>query len=229
MKLAAACLLASLLGCRNEPPAPPVTSQGETSTMPSHTASSRSIRELPYESGPPPVRYVSLPVPVRRPGGLRLALFSITMPVANLNLSPEERALEANAVPVPDTVDEFDPVTLELVRTGGWLNQGRAQRFGIPDPAGQRVGRWDDPHWPPVEHRKLLRERIYAALDVLVPLFADESRTWTFEATTAAAEVRDFFPLAAEPGLWPYYRAEGKEFFTWVEKNAPPQRVPSPW
>lgn len=101
--------------------------------------------------------------------------------------------------------------------------------FGFPSPPGGVVGSYDDPGRRSSDRAMLIDERLHAAMDVLLPFFADEARPWTEEVTRAAREVRDFFPLAAEPGLWPYYEAEGKGFFAWVEKNAPPGRARLPW
>ena len=204
-----------------------MSTQGQTTTQ---STSFRPVGALPYEKEDPPERFVSLAVPVRRATGLRFALFFISMgPVANPHTTPEERELELHSVSVPDAVAYFDPRTHVWDGSPGYLNQGRPSHFGIPDPPKYFVGRWDDPKWPSKDRRDLLRARIFAAMDVLLPLFDDPSRPWTEQANQAAREVRDFFPVAAEPGLWPYYKAEGREFFTWVEKNAPPAKVPLPW
>jgi len=141
---------------------------------------------------------------------------------------------ELDKVTAPMNVYYGDPATGELEKRVriDWREEvsgGERSHFGIPIPPDGVVGHFSDPRWPPKERVELLRQRIYSALDVLLPFFADENRPWTEEANTAAREVRDFFPMAAEPGLWPYYNAEGKEFFAWVEKNAPPGRAPLPW
>jgi len=146
----------------------------------------------------------------------------------NLGSSGRYVAEERNHVNVPSQLLEVDVVTGEYVAdTGVSLNNN--ERFGIANPANGVIGHYNDPKWLPKDRLGTLRHRIYSALDLLLPFFADETRSWTAEANKAAQEVRDFFPLAAEPGLWPYYKAEGKEFFAWVEKNAPPGRVPLPW
>lgn len=143
----------------------------------------------------------------------------------------EERARRnRNEVSAPWQVVPLDPVTGEIAGPKFYMNAARRlERYGLPDPPGWIVGHLDDPRWLPPDRVEMLRARIYKALDVLAPFFADEDRAWTEAANVAAQEIRDFFPLAAEPGLWPYYQAEGKEFFTWIEKNAPPAKAPLPW
>jgi hypothetical protein len=175
-----------------------------------------------------------LPIPVKRATGLRLAAFQIYYPWAKADEPAEEGKRERDKVTAPMNVCYGDPATGKLeVRVGiDWREEvaggGRAH-FGIPTPPDGVVGHFSDPQWLPKDRVELLRRRIYAALDVLLPFFADENRPWTEAANKAAQEVRDFFPLAAEPGLWPYYKAEGKEFFAWVERSAPPGKAALPW
>jgi hypothetical protein len=174
-------------------------------------------------------RRVSLPVPVRRSGNLCFALLLIGDVVARAGMTAQEAEREQQNVTVPVRVHYLDVSTGKLVDDTHQLNEQRATHFGLPDPPGFVVGRLDDPTRPPREHLEKLRQRILAGLDVLLPFFADASLPWTEEANKAAQDVRDFFPVAAEPGLWPYYKAEGREFFAWVEKNAPPARAALPW
>ncbi len=189
------------------------------------------MSQLNYEHRAGADRRASLPVPVRRPAGLRLASFMLGGVWAKLGRSREETLRLENLITPPLSIDYLDPRSGEIVEDGPYLNEKRASYFGIPDPQTPdgEVGRYDDPSRPPKERLELLRQRIYSALDVLLPLFADENTPWTEQATKAAQEVRDFFPLAAEPGLWPYYKFEGREFFAWVERHAPPAKAPVPW
>lgn len=184
----------------------------------------RSVQSIPVPQYPVnivPSRRAYFPIPVRRQGALRLSLF-------NLAFSGRKIPEEQNEVGAPTQMLEIDVVTGEYVADTG-VNLDRKERFGIADPPMGVVGHYDDPHRPPPDHLKALRFRIYFSMDLLLPLFAEQDRPWTEEANRAAREIRDFFPLAAEPGLWPYYKAEGKEFFAWVEKNAPPEKAVLPW
>jgi len=166
------------------------------------------------------------------PVGLQWAILQLAAP-GGLS-SKDEAARIWNEVSTPTVIAYYGATSGTYSVEIGHLGPRTAAYFGVPDPPGANpgngiVGHFDDPHWLPRDRAELLRRRILAALDVLLPFFADEARPWTDEANRAAREVRDFFPLAAEPGLWPYYKAEGKEFFAWVEKNAPPAKAPLPW
>ena len=190
----------------------------------------RTMASFPYDRRMGILVHASLPVLVRRPQGVLVALLCIPRgTMARLDTTPEERARAHQEVQVPQQVHYLDPSTAVIVEDTRYLNERRAAHFGIPDPIGQVLGRFDDPHWPAKDRVTALRHRIYAGLDVLLPLFADEHLPWTEEANMAAREVRDFFPIAAEPGLWPYYRAEGRELFGWLERNAPPGKARMPW
>jgi hypothetical protein len=189
----------------------------------------RPSRELSYGQHYGAQRHVSLPVPVRRPTGVHLALLLIGDVVAHRDVTAAQAADMSKEVTVPFSIHYLDPQTGTVASGGMPLNDDGPAYFGIPAPPTGVVGRLDDPKWLAADRIDLLRQRIYAALDVLLPFFADENRPWTEEANRAARDVRDFFPLAAEPGLWPYYKAEGKDFFAWVEKNAPPAKAPLPW
>lgn len=189
----------------------------------------RPMREMPYGQHFGSNRTVTLPVPIRSPAGLRLALLLIGDVTARAGRTPEEAARESQSVTVPWSVHYLDAITGELAGQTLELNEDRARHFGLPDPAGYVVGHLDDPNRLPEARVEKLRQRVLVGLDTLLPLFADEHLPWTDDANKAARDVRDFFPLAAEPGLWPYYRAEGKEFFAWLEKNAPPGKARLPW
>jgi hypothetical protein len=176
-----------------------------------------------------PVQVVRLPVPVRRSTGMSIAALHIPFPTL-IRISKEEAEKIHNKIEVPCNVVYWDATTgqkVDIEYTGN--DDAVAEHFGLRPPADGVVGHFDDPKWLPEKQREELRQRLYAAIDVLLPFFADENRPWTEEANRAARDVRDFFPLAAEPGLWPYYKAEGKDFFAWVEKNAPPAKAPLPW
>ncbi len=175
-----------------------------------------------------PVQPGTLPVPVKSRAGLRMAVLFVRAWTPDPSVSPAKAKEIVASVSIPRLVRHLDPVTGQLDEQSIYLQSG-AERFGIPDPPDFIVGRFDDTRWPPPERREALRARIFTALDVLLPLFADQTLPWTEAANKAAQEVRDFFPLAAEPGLWPYYKAEGREFFAWVEKNAPPTKARLPW
>lgn len=168
---------------------------------------------------------VKLPVPAKRDGRVLLAGLHLLYPTVLPTIPREEFQRQLNEVRVPSLVSYADAITGEQLPT----IDGTEKHFGIPDPPNRLLGHYDDPTWLPEDRRDQLRARILAGLDVLLPFFADENRPWTEAANKAAEEVRDFFPLAAEPGLWPYYRAEGREFFAWLEKNAPPAKAPLPW
>jgi len=168
---------------------------------------------------------VKLPIPVKRDGRLLLAGLHLLYPTVLPTIPREEFQRQLNEVRVPSLVSYADAITGEQLPT----IDGTEKHFGIPDPPNRLLGHYDDPTWLPENRRDQLRARILAGLDVLLPFFADENRRCTEAANNAAAEVRDFFPLAAEPGLWPYYRAEGREFFAWLDKNAPPAKAPLPW
>lgn len=238
--LVASTLLAA---CSSAPQGtPPSSSQGTSSTesarpMPSPAPMFRPTATIWHgwtDFGS--VRAPNLAVPVKRPAGLRIAVFQIYHPLGYAGEPVDEAVRERDKVTSPLTVLYGDPVTgkkkpeecLEL----DWdpaAPRGARAHFGLPTPADRVIGHFSDPSWPPEDRRKLLNDRIFAGLDILLPFFADENRPWTEEANKAAREVRDFFPLAAEPGLWPYYKAEGREFFAWLEKNAPPEKAPLPW
>lgn len=183
-----------------------------------------------------------LPLPVRRNGAVYVAV--MFRPALTIAAASEEERRRVNAIHLPAYIDYrdpsdgarhfFDPRTGQ--RSPSQVPFGSregeydpARYFGMPTPPDGVVGQYDDPAWLPQARADLLRTRIHSALDTLLPFFADESRPWTEEANEAAQEVRDFFPLAAEPGLWPYYKAEGREFFAWVETNAPPAKAALPW
>ena len=181
----------------------------------------------------------TLPVPVRRGGRVHLAV--LLRPAYIVQPSTPEERRKVNEVRAPGGIAYVDPIDGERTYFHPFtqapshspLDIGSPadveKYFGIPAPAGGVIGMYDDAHALPKDRVETLRERILSALDVLLPFFTDDTRPWTEQATKAAQEVRDFFPLAAEPGLWPYYRAEGKDFFSWVEKNAPAAKAPLPW
>lgn len=217
------------VSCGTSAPSPTPNSAREAPTMTSSVVLARHVRDLPYEKGTPPCRFTTLPAPVKSGGRVRLALFSLTGLAFNPSITPEQSRIIARQVSVPVMIDYFDAVTLEQEGSTGRLNQRTEAHFGIPSPAGEVAGMWDDPTWPSEEKRQNLRTRIYAALDVLLPIFADDNLPWTEEANKAAQVVRDYYPVAAEPGLWRYYEAEGREFFAWVAKRAPAAKAPMPW
>lgn len=185
-----------------------------------------------YDYGP--YQVAELPVPVRRPQGLRVAVFHIYDPLFKPHASKEEETRERDKVTAPMLVCDGDPVfgRRDHCERIDWTDDSPSSaraRFGFSPPADGVVGHFSDssPWWQ--ERMVELRPRIYADLDVLLPFFAEPSRPWTAEATRAAQEVRDLFPLASEPGLWPYYKAEGKDFFAWLDTHAPPEKAPLPW
>lgn len=192
---------------------------------------SASIRLSWGDGGP--VRPGELPVPVNCKTGLCLAAFELSAPPWLPSHPRAENERAANEVSIPMRVVYVDARSGEMVDATGpgydLFNVSAPKHFGIPNPPDRIVGHFDDPTWLPKERRQLLRDRILAALDVLLPLFTEQTRPWTEEANKAAQQVRDYCPLVAEPGLWPYYKAEGREFFAWVEKNAPPGNAPLPW
>jgi len=184
--------------------------------------------------GAEPLVPVLLPVPVRRNKGPCWAILLTTGVVSNPRRTKQEYEREVNEIWNPAGIMYYDAVGGQFVEENPNHNERLEAYFGVPRPEGAKhffyvVGRRDDPKWTPTDRRDQLRVRILAGLDVLLPFFADENRPWTGAANKAAEEVRDFFPLAAEPGLWPYYRAEGREFFAWLEKKAPPAQAPPPW
>jgi hypothetical protein len=65
--------------------------------------------------------------------------------------------------------------------------------------------------------------RLLDTYEVLVPIYA---RGETFLATAdvqhAASDFQRFFPIVAHTPLLPYYRALGKDFFTWLDRVSPP-------
>jgi hypothetical protein len=180
-----------------------------------------------------PVQAALLPVPIKRAGSIYVAAFELAWPTPRPNMPSDEVRRIRNDVSIPMRVLYLDPLTGNKVDSTGpgydLYNRSAPEHFGIANPPGRIVGHFDDPNWLPPDRLAMLRERIFAALDVLLPFFADENRPWTEAANKAAREVRDFFPLAAEPGLWPYYKAEGKEFFAWVDRSAPPGKAALPW
>lgn len=177
-----------------------------------------------------PVQPGRLAVPVRRFGGVCIAVLHIADPTIWPGTPASEIPRVKNEISPPENIVYWDARTNDLVaRIGTGAPAFREEHFGLRDPDGQVVGHFDDPSWLPKARLDLLQRRIFAGLDVLLPFFADEHLPWTEAANKAAQEVRDFFPLAAEPGLWPYYKAEGREFFAWVEKNAPPGKARLPW
>lgn len=216
-----AASLAGLTAC--SPAGSGSTSANDTTTP--HGAAAflpmASVRLTWADGGP--FQAARLPVLVRRNGKPCIAALHLIMPTRWPGTPEAEARKVANEVTVPVYVVYVDARTGSKLGDTGYLNEARPAHFGIPDPAGQVVGHWDDPNALPQERIPVLVARIHAALDTLLPLYADENRPWTEEATKAAREVRDLFPLAAEPGLWPYYRAEGRELFDWVEKHAAPR------
>lgn len=192
-----------------------------------------------------PYRPGYLPIPVRRGGAVQLAYFEIYHPWAVARETAEAAERKIDLVTPPLLICYGDPVSGRLIErvTVDWNEERPGNpkaHFGLPRPTGPGahigdtapipvIGHFSDPKWLPKDRVELLRKRIHEDLDVLLPYFADTSRPWTEEASKAAREVRDFFPIASEPGLWPYYRAEGKDFFPWLEKNAPPGKSPLPW
>jgi len=196
-----------------------------------------TLREL--RSGYDTAAVAILPIPVHRNGGLYLAV--MLRPAYVIQPSTPEERRKVNEVYAPAFIAYvdprtgerhfFDPVTgvptLSAVEFG--LKAECEKYFGLTIPQGGVVGSYGDPTRLLADRIEILRERVLSALDILLPIFADQRRPWTEAANTAARELRDFFPLAAEPGHWPYYKAEGKEFFAWVEKNAPPEKAVMPW
>lgn len=181
-----------------------------------------------------PFRTALLPVPVKRPSGLRWAVLQYGAVVSNPNLTAVDYERAWNEIENPCSILYYDAVTAQFIEQNPNFNEHLEAYFGVPRPPGATgcfyvVGHHDDPRAPPKDRWEQLRQRVFMAFDVLLPLFTDPNRPWTDDANKAAREVRDFFPLAAEPGLWPYYEAEGREFFAWVERNAPPGKAALPW
>lgn len=186
-----------------------------------------------------------LPIPVRRKGTVQLAYFEIYGRWALPKETKEEALRENDKVTPPLLVSYGDPFTgapIDRVQID-WRDERPGNpkaHFGIAAsairgeqprdfPTAPVIGHFSDPKWLPKDRLEILRKRIYEGLDILIHFYADEARTWTEDANKAAREVRDFFPIASEPGLWPYYRAEGKDFFAWLDKNAPPGKATLPW
>jgi len=176
-----------------------------------------------------PFQAARLPVLARRNGAPCVAALHLRLPVRLPDTPEAEARKAANEVSVPVYVVYVDAKSGAKLESTGFLNADRQAHFGIPDPKDEVVGHWDDPQALGQERVNALRARILAAFDVLLPLFADQDRPFPEDAYKAAREVRDFFPLAAEPGLWPYYKAEGRDFFAWVERHAPPAKTRLPW
>jgi hypothetical protein len=175
-----------------------------------------SVQNIPPPDAPmnvAPSRRAEFPIPVRRGGRIKLVLMNLAFS------GTDGDAL--NNVGYPIQILEVDVLTAEYAE----------RPFIIPEhhPTGI-VGRFDDPNTLPPQRRAMLSARVYAALDRLLPLFATEPSTpWTKEAQEAARDVRDLFPYAAEPGLWPYYEAYGRDFFAWAEQHAPAGAARLPW
>lgn len=219
-----------VVACSSSDKTPPIeTSMSTETATPSHIGfRPMATLKLGWADGGP-TRGVELPIPVKNKTGLCIAALQIAFPVP-IRVSKEEADRIQNKVSVPGEIVYVDVVTGEKVDSVGMGSLALATAyFGIPSPPDDVVGHFDDPKWLPPDRLALLRARIFAALDVLLPFFADDNRPWTEAANKAAGEVRDFFPLAAEPGLWPYYKAEGKEFFAWVEAKAPAAKTALPW
>jgi len=169
-----------------------------------------------------PSRDVSLPVPVRRDGQVRLAFMNlgVTGPWR------EDYDKKRHFVFAPSQVREVDLATGRTLLHPWSENE---KLFGIANPPDGVVGCDDDPTLPPREGRLVVLARVYVAMNVLIPFFADETRELSSEAVNAARDVRDYFPFACEPGLWPYYKALGQTFFAWAERIAVREKAPLPW
>ncbi|MFO0592174.1 MAG: hypothetical protein U0441_31815 [Polyangiaceae bacterium] len=205
------------------------------------------IVNLDFMTWSPTGAYVPgyLPIPVKRHGAVQLAYFQLAGRWASVDETKEEAIREDDKVTPPVVISYGNPFTGERADTfyPDWRDEhpgNPKSHFGLPTPKSvdkpQRdyptapvIGHFSDPKWLPKDRLEILRKRIYEGLDTLLPFYADEHRPWTEDANKAAREVRDFFPIASEPGLWPYYRAEGKDFFAWLEKNAPPGKAALPW
>jgi hypothetical protein len=164
-------------------------------------------------------------------------VFQLEGDVPRIGSDPAEVTKSLNEVRNPTYVLYFG-IQKETLFDPGDMNEKAAEHFQIADPPEAKNGRYVVGHFsdPPPDglskdQIEILRNRVLTALDVLVPLFlsVDPNMTWPDEANRALQEIRDFFPLVAEPGLWAFYRAEGKEFFLWVAKQAPREQALFPW
>lgn len=230
---------AGLMACASSGDAPTSTA-GTTTTIPSTgsatTPGFRPTGEMNLTSGDGgPVSAGNLPVPVRSRGQTVIAALHIASPTRFPNTPEEVARRQANEISTPLYVVYWSPRSGQKLWVEPEMGPGFDRDAWLVQHFGQRpgkdhiVGRRDDPGAISKDRAEMLRQRICAALDVLLPLFDDPSLPWTEAANKAAREVRDFFPVAAEPGLWPYYQAEGRELFAWVEENAPPGRAALPW
>ena len=64
------------------------------------------------------------------------------------------------------------------------------------------------------------QQALYAAFDVLLPLFAGARTTLTREQVEAAASFKRLFPKVSEAVLAPYYRHIGRAWFDWLDRVA---------
>jgi len=193
----------------------------------------RSTRQLRDIATRTPSRPVYFAIPTRREGVFVAAVMLTGGNMVLPNYTAEEKEFIRNGIVIPGQIIFVWPGTGKIQED---VYPVRPEHFGLPIPSEQTVGRftesivgrYDDLRQPPEASREPLRNRIYDALDVLLPLFADDAAMGP-EALKAAQEFRDLFPHACEPGLLPYYKVVGKDFFAWIEEKAPPGKTPLPW
>lgn len=197
------------------------------------------IRAMRRPYGGAPSMEARFALPARRDGAaVVVVLHGVkhywALPKATPERTPEELDLFKNTVIPPDAVFFVDPRTSEAIKIDSWV---KPDYFGLSAPPLRKVGReqlhalgrLDEPRQPPEAWRAPMAERIHDAVDLLLPPFADQQQALSGKAATAAGEFRDLFPELCEPGLLPYYKAMAKDFFAWVEKVAPPERMALPW
>lgn len=158
-------------------------------------------RALPTEA------HQSYPIPVRHAAGLRIHfLYGTTRlnPRVGLYLSPPKYLARFDAR--TGQLEEFRAVT--------------AEDFGMGGDAGAGDGLLQMPEGMTREDYLSRQARLYEAYDVLLPAFAARETDVPPAVRKAANEFRTLFPSVSEASLKPCYRAEGRDFFSWLDQIA---------
>jgi len=145
-----------------------------------------------------------LPIPVIHRDGLRIVFLicpALAIPKQPVKMAPPQYMLSLNAV--TGEREEFHAVT--------------SRDFGLSHQRNELVGTFAIPDGMTASEFSHKLDRLFEIYDELLPVFVQNEMRLNDDIKKATKEFQQLFVIVSEPPMLPYYRAAGKDFFTWVD------------